>query len=113
MEGPAPFVFWDNQSAFANTTNPGSSLKMKCVAVAYHLVHEAVASRDEIITAYQHISIHISLNCQNHRLHKTIFTYIHHDEFAVGRPLEARSSTLLWAKNDDRIVLAYISGDYF
>ena len=51
VEGPAPFVFGDNQSVLANTTNPGSVLKTKCAAVAYHLVHEAVA-RDEIITAY-------------------------------------------------------------
>ena len=50
VEGPA-YVFGDNQSVLANTTNPGSVLKKKCAAVAYHLVREAVA-RGEIITAY-------------------------------------------------------------
>jgi len=50
VEGPA-YVFGDNQSVLANTTNPGSMLKKKCAAVAYHLVREAVA-REEIITAY-------------------------------------------------------------
>ena len=50
VEGPA-YVFGDNQSVLANTTNPGSTLKKKCAAVAYHLVREAVA-RGEIITAY-------------------------------------------------------------
>lgn len=50
VEGPA-YIFGDNQSVLANTTNPGSTLKKKCAAVAYHLVREAVA-RGEIITAY-------------------------------------------------------------
>ena len=50
VEGPT-YVFGDNQSVLANTTNPGSMLKKKCAAVAYHLVREAVA-RGEIITAY-------------------------------------------------------------
>ena len=50
VEGPA-FIYGDNQSVLANTSNPGSMLKKKCSAVAYHLVREAVA-RDEIITAY-------------------------------------------------------------
>ena len=54
VEGPA-YIYGDNQSVLANTSNPGSMLKKKCSAVAYHLVREAVA-RGEIITAY--ISTH-------------------------------------------------------
>lgn len=50
VEGPA-YIYGDNQSVLANTSNPGSMLKKKCAAVAYHLVREAVA-RGEIITAY-------------------------------------------------------------
>ena len=50
VEGPA-YIFGDNQSVLANTTNPGSVLKKKCAAVAYHLVREGVA-RGEWITAY-------------------------------------------------------------
>ena len=34
-----------------DTTNPGSVLKKKCAAVAYHLVREGVA-RGEWVTAY-------------------------------------------------------------
>jgi len=50
VEGPA-YIFGDNQSVLANTSNPGSMLKKKCAAIAYHLVREAVA-RNEILTAY-------------------------------------------------------------
>ena len=50
VEGPA-YIYGDNQSVLANTTNPGSMLKKKCAAIAYHLVREAVA-KGEIITAY-------------------------------------------------------------
>lgn len=52
VEGPA-YIVGDNQSVLANTTNPGpgSVLKKKCAAVAYHLVREGVA-RGEWITAY-------------------------------------------------------------
>ena len=58
------------QSVLANTTNPGSALKTKCAAVAYHLVHEAVA-RDEIIKAYPYRR----LMRENHR---DISIYISH-----------------------------------
>lgn len=47
----AAYIFGDNQSVLANTTNPGSTLKKKCAAVAYHVVREGVA-RGEWITAY-------------------------------------------------------------
>ena len=50
VEGPA-YIFGDNQSVLANTMNPGSVLKKKCAAVAYHLVREGVA-RGEWATAY-------------------------------------------------------------
>ena len=39
----AAYIFGDNQSVLANTTNPGSTLKKKCAAVAYHAVREGVA----------------------------------------------------------------------
>jgi len=54
VEGAA-FIFGDNKSVLANTMNPGSTLKKKCAAVAYHLVREGVA-RGEWITAW--ISTH-------------------------------------------------------
>jgi hypothetical protein len=37
------FVFGDNQSVLANTTNPTSTLKKKSNAIAYHFVREGVA----------------------------------------------------------------------
>ena len=45
------FVFGDNQSVLANTTNPTSTLKKKSNAIAYHFFREGVA-RDEWRTAY-------------------------------------------------------------
>ena len=45
------FVFGDNQSVLANTTNPTSTLKKKSNAIAYHFVREGVA-RDKWRTAY-------------------------------------------------------------
>ena len=50
VDEPA-FVFGDNQSVLANTTNPTSTLKKKSNAIAYHFVCECVA-RDEWRTAY-------------------------------------------------------------
>ena len=50
VDEPA-FVFGDNQSVLANTTNPTSTLKKKSNAIAYHFVCEGVA-RDEWRTAY-------------------------------------------------------------
>ena len=54
VEGPA-YIFGDNKSVLANTMNPGSMLKKKCAAIAYHLIREGVA-RKEWITAW--ISTH-------------------------------------------------------
>ena len=45
------FVFGDNQSVLANTTNPTSMLKKKSNAIAYLFVHEGVA-HDEWRMAY-------------------------------------------------------------
>ena len=45
VDEPA-FVFGDNQSVLANTTSPGSTLKKKTDAIAYHFVCEGCA-RDE------------------------------------------------------------------
>jgi hypothetical protein len=50
VDEPA-FVFGDNQSVLANTTAPGSTLKKKSNAIAYHFVREGCA-RDEWRTAY-------------------------------------------------------------
>ena len=50
VDEPA-FVFGDNQSVLANTTNPGSTIKKKCHSIAYHFVREG-CSRDEWRTAY-------------------------------------------------------------
>jgi hypothetical protein len=54
VEGSA-YIFGDNKSVLANTMNPGSTLKKKCAAVAYHLIREGVA-RGEWVTAW--ISTH-------------------------------------------------------
>ena len=51
----AAFIFGDNKSVLANTMNPGSTLKKKCAAIAYHLIREGVA-RGEWVTAW--ISTH-------------------------------------------------------
>ena len=45
------YVFGDNQSVLANTTAPGSTLKKKSNAIAYHFVREGCA-RDEWRTTY-------------------------------------------------------------
>jgi hypothetical protein len=45
------FIFGDNQSVLANTTNPTSMIKKKSNAIAYHFVRKGVA-RDEWRTAY-------------------------------------------------------------
>eukprot|EP00984_Skeletonema_dohrnii_P033629 scaffold30808_cov72-Skeletonema_dohrnii-CCMP3373.AAC.1 len=50
INGPA-YIFGDNQSVLANTTNPGSQLKKKSNAICYHFVREGVA-RKEWITTY-------------------------------------------------------------
>jgi hypothetical protein len=50
VDEPA-FVFGDNQSVLANTSAPGSTLKKKSNAIAYHFVREGCA-RDEWRTAY-------------------------------------------------------------
>ncbi len=45
------FIFGDNKSVLYNTTSPGSTLKKKSNAIAYHFVREGVAW-DEWRTAY-------------------------------------------------------------
>jgi hypothetical protein len=50
VDEPA-YVFGDNQLVLANTTAPGSMLKKKSNAIAYHFVWEGCA-RDELQTAY-------------------------------------------------------------
>jgi hypothetical protein len=50
VDEPA-YVFGDNQSVLANTTAPGSTLKKKSNAIAYHFVREGCA-RDEWRTTY-------------------------------------------------------------
>ena len=45
------FVFGDNQSVLANTTNPGSTIKKKMHSIAYHFIREGCA-KDEWRTAY-------------------------------------------------------------
>jgi len=48
--GPC-YIYGDNQSVLANTTNPGSMLKKKAQSIAYHFVREGVA-KDEWRTGY-------------------------------------------------------------
>ena len=50
VDEPA-FVFGNNKSVLYNTTDPGSTLKKKSNAIAYHFVREGVA-RDEWRTTY-------------------------------------------------------------
>ncbi len=51
VDEPA-FVFGDNQSVLANTTAPGSTLKKKPNAIAYHFVREGCARDEEWRTTY-------------------------------------------------------------
>jgi hypothetical protein len=50
VDEPA-FVYGDNQSVLANTTNPSSQLKKKSNSIAYHFVRDGIA-RDEWRTTY-------------------------------------------------------------
>ena len=50
VEGPM-YIYGDNQSVFANTTIPDSTLKKKSQSIAYHFVCEGVA-RDEWRISY-------------------------------------------------------------
>ena len=50
VEGLA-YIFGDNQSVLANTSNPHSTLKKKSSSIAYHFVPEKVA-KDEWRTTY-------------------------------------------------------------
>jgi hypothetical protein len=50
VDEPA-YVFGNNQSVLANTTAPGSTLKKKSNAIAYHFVREGCA-HDEWWAAY-------------------------------------------------------------
>ena len=52
------FVYGDNQSVLANTSKPGSTLKKKSAAVAYHFVRDGCA-RDEWRTTY--INTHLNV----------------------------------------------------
>ena len=45
------FVYGDNQSVLANTSNPDSQLKKKSLSIAYHFIREGCA-RDEWRTTY-------------------------------------------------------------
>ena len=45
------YIFGDNQSALANSTNPDSALKKKSTSIAYHFVRERVA-KGEWLTTY-------------------------------------------------------------
>jgi hypothetical protein len=56
VNGPA-FIFGDNQSVLANTTNPDSTLKKKSQSIAYHFVREGSA-RGEWRTTY--VSTHLN-----------------------------------------------------
>jgi hypothetical protein len=42
VDEPA-FIFGDNKSVLFNTTSPGSTMKKKSNAIAYHFVCEGVA----------------------------------------------------------------------
>ena len=53
------FVYGDNQSVLANTTNPGSTIKKKMHSIAYHFICEGCA-RDEWRTAYINTSENIA-----------------------------------------------------
>ena len=50
VEGPE-YVLETTSRCWLILATPGSMLKKKCAAIAYHLVREAVA-RSEILTAY-------------------------------------------------------------
>ena len=58
MDEPT-FVFGDNQSVLANTTNPTSTLKKKLNAIAYHFFRKGVA-RDKWRSAYINIEDNVA-----------------------------------------------------
>ena len=58
VEDPA-FVFGDNQSVLANTSNPASTLKKKSNAICYHFVREGCAA-GEWITAYVNTHLNVA-----------------------------------------------------
>ena len=49
--GEPVYIYGDNQSVLANTTDPGAVLKKKTSAIAYHFVREGCV-RDEWRTSY-------------------------------------------------------------
>ena len=57
VDEPA-YVYGDNQSVLCNTSLPQSTLKKKCLAIAFHFVREGCA-RDEWRTTY--INTHFNL----------------------------------------------------
>ena len=52
------YIYGDNQSVLANSTNPFSQLKKKSSSIAYHYIREGVA-KDEWRTTY--INTHYNL----------------------------------------------------
>lgn len=80
VDEPA-FVFGDNQSVLANTTNPTSTLKKRSNAIAYHFVREGVA-RDEWRTAYinthDNIADMLTKPLAGEKRKKFVSTVLHH-----------------------------------
>ena len=58
VEGPT-FIFGDNQSVLANTSEPSSTLKKKSQSIAFHFLREGCA-RDEWRTSYIHTSTNVA-----------------------------------------------------
>ena len=90
INGPA-YIFGDNQSVLANTTDPDSTIKKKSQSIAYHFVREG-SCRDEWRTAY--INTHdneadllTKLLPKGWKRRKFVCSLLHHifDDFTVGQ----------------------------
>ena len=55
-EGPT-YIFGDNQSVLANTSNPDSMLKKKSQSIAYHFVREGIARGEWMTTCINPMTI--------------------------------------------------------
>ncbi len=80
VDEPA-FAFRDNQSVLANTTTPGSMLKKKSNAIAYHFVCEGYA-RDEWQTTYintdKNVADHLTKPLAGPKQTKFVRMLLHH-----------------------------------
>jgi hypothetical protein len=80
VDEPA-FVFGDNQSVLANTTAPGSTLKNKSNAIAYHFVWEGCACDEwqkTYINTNKNVADHLTKPLTGPKQTKFVRMLLHH-----------------------------------